>query len=288
MTNWLLAFSFMFTSLTAPFTSPSSFEKLKSTEMPLAKAHAHNDYQHKRPLLDALERGFTSAEADVWLVDGKLLVAGDRISVQPEKTLESLYLLPLQQRIKNRGGSVYQGSKQAFTLWINIKSEENATYRAIHEDLQKYKQMLTAFTPANVKSGAVSVYISGNRPRKLMENEPVRYAAFDGRISDLGSHASAAFMPVISDSWTKHFTWMGIGKMPEAEKEKLYAIVQKAHESNRKIRFWSTMDLPVPRREAVWQELLTAGVDFINTNDLNGLQKFLTADETRVSEREIT
>ena len=44
---------------------------------PLPQAHAHNDYEHDRPLRDALDPGFTSVEADVWLVDGKLLVAHD-------------------------------------------------------------------------------------------------------------------------------------------------------------------------------------------------------------------
>ena len=41
---------------------------------PLTNAHAHNDYEHTRPLFDALDQGFNSVEADVFLVDGKLLV----------------------------------------------------------------------------------------------------------------------------------------------------------------------------------------------------------------------
>src|SRR4051812_2888640 len=43
--------------------------------VPLQRAHAHNDYEHRRPLFDALARGFSSVEADVWLSRGKLLVA---------------------------------------------------------------------------------------------------------------------------------------------------------------------------------------------------------------------
>src|SRR6478672_5812077 len=40
-----------------------------STEVvPLANAHAHNDYEHARPLYDALDQGFTSVEADVYTV----------------------------------------------------------------------------------------------------------------------------------------------------------------------------------------------------------------------------
>jgi len=65
---------------------------------PLVNAHAHNDYEHARPLLDALDRGFCSVEADVWLVDGQLLVAHDRGKAKPGRTLQALYLDPLRAR----------------------------------------------------------------------------------------------------------------------------------------------------------------------------------------------
>ena len=41
---------------------------------PLRHAHAHNDYAHRRPLWDALDRGFCSVEADIFLSRGELLV----------------------------------------------------------------------------------------------------------------------------------------------------------------------------------------------------------------------
>src|SRR5687768_15520440 len=44
----------------------------------LLNAHAHFDYWHNRPLFDALERGFTSVEADIFLVEGTPLVAHAR------------------------------------------------------------------------------------------------------------------------------------------------------------------------------------------------------------------
>ena len=52
----------------------------KKPVAPLARAHAHNDYLHERPLLDALDHGFTSVEADIFLVDGKLLGGAIRAS----------------------------------------------------------------------------------------------------------------------------------------------------------------------------------------------------------------
>ena len=62
---------------------------------PLTNVHAHNDYEHKHPLFDALACGFCSVEADINLVDGQLLVAHSRAAVKPGRTLQSLYLDPL-------------------------------------------------------------------------------------------------------------------------------------------------------------------------------------------------
>src|ERR1019366_2575676 len=58
----------------------------ESSPTPLTRAHAHNDYEHSRPLWDALDQGFCSVEADIYLVNGQLLVAHDRNQVKPERT----------------------------------------------------------------------------------------------------------------------------------------------------------------------------------------------------------
>ncbi len=246
--------------------------------VPLERAHAHNDYEHERPLHDALGHGFKSVEADVWLVDGELLVAHDRALVQPERTLESLYLEPLRREIKANGGSAHEGDPDYFTLLVDIKSEDVATYQALHEELQKYRRMMTTFEAGRVKNGAVTAIVSGNRPRAYMEAQRVRYAAYDGRLSDLGSATDQGFVPLISDNWTKNFTWQGVGPMPEAEREKLHDIVDTAHANGQRVRFYATPEVPVAR-EAVWRELLAAEADYINTDHLAELESFLLAND---------
>jgi len=62
----------------------------------LPSAHSHNDYEQPMPFRHAFDRGFRSIEADVWLVDGRLLVAHDRRDALPERTLAALYLDPLR------------------------------------------------------------------------------------------------------------------------------------------------------------------------------------------------
>jgi len=250
--------------------------------VPLARAHAHNDYLHDRPLLDALDSGFTSVEADVWLVDGKLLVAHDFVEVSPYRTLQSLYLGPLRERVKANGGSVYAGDEDTFQLLIDIKSDGAATYLAVHRTLRRYQSMLTTFTPGGANGDAVTAVISGNRPRELMLDQRVRYAAYDGRLSDLNTDLPASFIPLISDRWTSTFTWQGVGPMPAAEAERLREIVAEAHADGRRVRFWATPD-ELPNREAVWTELLDAQVDYINTDHLEALQDFLLANDPHPS-----
>jgi hypothetical protein len=232
---------------------------------PLARAHAHNDYEHERPLFDALSHGFTSVEADVYLVDGELLVAHDPEDVVPGRTLQSLYLDPLAHRAHPR----------PLQLLVDIKNTGAATYTELDRVLRSYRRMLTSYRNGRVLPGAVTVVVSGDRPRELMEAQRVRYAFYDGRSTDLNSGARASFVPLISDNWTNLFTWQGVGPIPAAERAKLRQFVGDAHADRQRVRFWATPDVASPARNAVWCELVAADVDHINTDDLAGLESFL-------------
>jgi hypothetical protein len=236
---------------------------------PLVRAHAHNDYEHTRPLSDALDRGFCSIEADVHLVDGRLLVAHDRAQVRPERTLEALYLDPLHERVGRNKGRVYPKGPPV-TLLIDVKSEADSTWNALRTVLSRYADMLTIFGPDSIETNAVSVIISGNRARSLMSADVVRFAAIDGRLADLDGTASNSLIPLVSDSWSQHFKWRGVGPLPDDERKRLHELVARAHGQGRRIRFWAAPDRPV-----VWEEFNAAGVDLLNADDLDALQSFL-------------
>ncbi len=239
------------------------------TSIPLTRVHAHNDYEHARPLFDALDHGFCSVEADIYLVDGQLLVAHDRNKVDPRRTLQFLYLDPLRRRIQENGGRVYRQGPECYLL-IDIKSEAESTYAALDGVLKGYADILTRFESSQTKTNALTVIISGNRPRKTLATQTVRYAAYDGRLADLEASDSNSFIPWISDNWSLAFQWRGSGPLSVADRNKLTKILEKAHQQGRKVRFWA-----IPDRPEGWQVMYDAGVDFINTDDLDGLQKFL-------------
>ena len=236
---------------------------------PLRQAHAHNDYEHQRPLLDALSHGFTSVEADVYLVDGKLLVAHDREDLKSDRTLSALYLDPLK-KFANGKKSIFP-TGETLTLLIDFKTEAEPTYTALRSLLENYREMLTSFEETSIKTNAVTVIISGNRPREILLREDMRYAAFDGRLADLGKkNLPVSFMPLVSDNWNLHFTWKGSGEFPADQRAKLQSLVQQTHAENRKLRFWAT-----PDTEAAWRILQESGVDLINTDKLGELANFL-------------
>jgi hypothetical protein len=242
---------------------------------PLLRAHAHNDYEHTRPLFDALDQGFCSVEADIHLIQGHLLVAHGPTDLRPNRTLQSLYLEPLKKRIEENGGRVFKDGPTV-TLMIDVKSDAASTYTAIKEALKPYQSLLSVFRGDKIEPGAITVVISGNRDRKTMAAEPVRYAAVDGNMNDLDASPSppAALAFWVSAPWDKQFKWKGEGPMSEEEMKKLKSLVDKAHAQKRLLRFWE-----IPDQEVAWKLLFDAGVDLINTDDLPGLAKFLNANK---------
>jgi len=239
-------------------------------------AHAHNDYMHERPLFDAMENGFRSIEADVFAQGDSLYVAHDRKDIKPGRTLRDLYLEPLKEFISDNEKTIYD-SASPLILLVDIKDDGLTTYQLLDRILNDFREILCFVSPQGYVYGSVMVVVSGNRPIEYMMQQTERFAFVDGRMQDLSQEYSPHLMPLISDRWTKYFSWMGKGEIPEKEKTQLRLYVQHAHEKGQLIRFWATPDIPGKEREAVWTELLEAGVDLINTDDLVGLRAFLLA-----------
>jgi hypothetical protein len=255
--------------VTACFGSVSKGYLVAADVVPLHAAHAHNDYWHPRPLFDALEQGFCSFEADVFLIDGELRVGHARHELTAERTLAALYLEPLRRIALQNGGRIYPNGPTV-TLLVDIKSGAADTFRALEKQLATYASMLTQVRGGETRHGAVQVVVSGNRPVDLIAASDVRLAFVDGRLSDLEEPVASEIMPLISDRWTTHFRWRGEGPFSLEEKTRLESIVAQAHDNGQRVRFWATPDRP-----EVWQALIEAEVDHINTDDLNGLARFL-------------
>ncbi|HLN30768.1 MAG TPA: phosphatidylinositol-specific phospholipase C/glycerophosphodiester phosphodiesterase family protein [Gemmataceae bacterium] len=244
-----------------------------SAVVPLEHAHAHNDYEHKRPLFDALDHGFCSVEADVFLIKDQLLVGHTSKDLRPERTLEKLYLDPLRERIRSNQGRLYRNGPFAYLL-IDVKTEAKATYAALDKVLARYADILSVTRHGKFEQKGITAVVSGNRAQEVMAAQEVRYAGIDGRTTDLDSEVPADLMPWISGNWGFLFHWRGAGPIPANDRAKLLEFVRKAHQHGRKLRFWAT-----PERVEVWKELQATGVDLINTDKLADLQRFFLHKE---------
>jgi len=243
---------------------------------PQPHAHSHNDYEQTRPLLAALELGFASVEADVYLIDGDLHVAHDAPKeLRPERTLTRLYLEPLAVHVRAHGGRVYPGYNGPFYLMIDVKTESAATYARLKALLAPYRDMIAdPHRRAGEANGPVTIFISGfkgRRPFYEILSDPAAPVALDGTPDELGLGIPAAVEPVVSASYTRFLKWTGAGAVAAKEQARLREFVTTAHREGKKVRLWA-----IPHDERVWSYLLEQGVDLLSADDLPRLITFLS------------
>ncbi len=229
-------------------------------QVTLPGLHAHNDYLHKRPLMEAVEQGFDSVEADVFLKKDKLLVGHFDFSLSEDRTLASLYLVPLSNLHK-------QGRLKSMWLMVDIKSGDGlGTAKAIEAELLRFPELFQRVGDKDQKP--VKVLLSGNMPRQWVLEQKQPLLRLDGRIGDLGFPGKADVIPWVSEPWNKHFSWKGTGPMPEDQRIRLESMGKKAALAGQQLRFWGAPDLP-----ECWKIQRQAGVQRIGTDKLEALAK---------------
>lgn len=235
---------------------------------PLPRAHAHNDYLHAKPLTEAIQFGFCSVEADVFLRGDELLVAHTVLELRRERTLRRLYLEPLRSWIRDHDGQIFPDGTGIWLL-VDIKSEAEATYQQVHAQLEEYSDIVSQYRDGKFLQKQVTVVISGNRPVNRIRQQTTRYAGIDGRPEDLEHPIPAHLIPWISTDWKSHFRWRGVGEMPVEEQKKLEQLVSASKRQGCLLRFWGA-----PDNSAVWTQLWNSEVDLLGTDRLAGMAAF--------------
>lgn len=250
-----------------------SLQTVRSQSIPLPNAFAHNDYLHPHPLFDALANGYTNIEADIFLKGGRLVVAHIDPFFKKNRTLESLYLRPLAERIADNNGQIYEGYNFPVILMIDVKSDANNTYKALKVLLEKYRPMFSSYNHGRVLGGTVTVVLSGHKPFDMIKKEDTRLAFIDEDLRKTYQDTTALDVyKMASCKYSKLLEWKGDGPMPDDQRQKLCAYVNMAHKYGKKVRLWAS-----PENDRVWAELLKCGVDLINTDKLARLKMFLLA-----------
>ncbi|HYV46194.1 MAG TPA: hypothetical protein VFA20_15095 [Myxococcaceae bacterium] len=232
-------------------------------------AHAHNDYEHPHPLQDALDQRFSSVEADVYFDGGSFKVAHNSWDAS-KGSLKELYLDPLQARV-DAGGSVY-GDGEPFTLWIDIKDSNPAMPDALRGLLDGFS-MLSRFTDQGTTPGPVTAVLTGDAGMKAaLVAAPDRRAVRDSNDYAPDDPPADGRWGFYALSWGDYLGWGGSGELPEEDRARMACIMDNAHASGRKVRFYAT-----PDRAEDWQAELANGTDYINTDHLAELSAVLAS-----------
>lgn len=227
-----------------------------------ANAHSHNDYEKTNPFREAWKNGFGSIEADIFLDNGKLIVAHDKDQVKKRFTLDSLYLEPLQQCINKNNGYVYADKKRQLQLMIDLKTEAISTLKAVVDRLNNY--------PVLLKCSTLKITISGNRPPLTSFNVYPSWVLFDGELGNGYSKEQLERVPMFSDNFARYSSWKGEGDLPPNDLTSLQKMIDKAHALGKKIRFWNA-----PDNSNSWNTFMKLKVDYINTDHISELSRFL-------------
>lgn len=231
-----------------------------------ANAHSHNDYEQKVPLNAAYNEKFGSIEADIFWHNGELLVAHSPNELTLHRTLENLYLKPLQAYIKKNKGHIYADTARHLQFMIDIKTEAVVTLNKLVELLQKY--------PAITGCKSMHIAISGNRPHVAAYPTYPAFIWFDGELYKEYPAAALSRIVMMSDNLKKYTPWNGNSEIPAAQRDTLQQLVNRAHSQGKTVRFWAAPDNP-----NAWRQLMKLQVDYINTDSIKALSDFLQKEK---------
>jgi len=237
-----------------------------SAQYTTLNAHSHNDYENDPPFWLAYSNHFGSIEADIWAIDGELLVAHYKSETKPERSLDSLYIQPIVKTFRQNKGKAWVDKSSTFQLLIDLKTEVEPTLSLLVEELKQYPDV---FNHRKNKS-AVRIVITGNRPEPAEFRNYPGFILFDGRLNQDYNKKQLKRIALYSENFRNFSTWDGTGNIMQGELVRLQHTIDSVHSINKKIRFWNS-----PDDVNAWNTFINMGIDYINTDHINLLADYL-------------
>jgi alkaline phosphatase len=216
----------------------------------LPKIHSHNDYNQTIPFWNAYANGANSIEADIFLKDNNLYVAHNQEDILPSRTLENLYLKPLESALEMK----FKKEPELFLL-IDVKTEAVATLDKLIAVLKKF--------PSIINNPSIKIIISGNRPKSETYPKYPSFIFFDYQeLEQPISSESLKKVAMVSLDFGKFSHWNGKGRLTHEDYNRVMEVISKAKATKKPFRFWGT-----PDSKSAWKAFSDLGVDIINTDE---------------------
>jgi len=229
----------------------------------VADAHSHNDYKNNIPFYRAYEKGFGSIEADVYAVNGKLMVAHDKADIVESRSLKILYIDPLIEKLAN-------DQQRQLRLLIEIKEDYKAVLPLVISELKP----LESYFSYPGHPGRLSIVLTGAvPPASEMVNYP-EWISFDVDHLDGFTPEQWKKVGLVSFPFSKYVHWNGKGVLNSEEIGRVSAGIDSVHAAGKMIRFYET-----PDTKSSWLALIRLKVDIIGTDKVEELGDFLNKKE---------
>jgi len=251
------------TCLTALLISMSMAAHAQIKAYTVADAHSHNDYKNNIPFYRAYEKGFGSIEADVYAVNGQLMVAHDKKEISAKRSLKILYIDPLIEKLNS-------DPQRHLRLLIEIKDDYKAILPLVISELKP----LEKYFAYDGHPGRLSIVMTGAvPPADVMPNYP-DWILFDVDHLDGFTAGQWKKIGLVSFPLSKYVHWNGKGVFNDEEIKRIKGGIDSVHNAGKKARFFET-----PDTKSSWLAMLRLGVDVIGTDDIEGLGNFLNRKE---------
>src|ERR1700761_2629277 len=227
----------------------------------VADAHSHNDYKNNIPFFRAYEKGFGSIEADVYAVNGQLMVAQVRKEIAANRSLKILYTDTLIENLK-------LNPTRKLRLLIEIKDN----YKAVLPLVEKELKPLEKYFNYPGHAGNLSIVMTGAVPPADEMNNYPDWITFD--VDHLNGFTPKQWTKIglVSFPFSKYVVWNGKGVLNKDEIARIKGGIDSVHRMGKMIRFWET-----PDTKSSWLALTRLGVDVIGTDDVEGLGDFFNS-----------
>lgn len=231
----------------------------------VADAHSHNDYKNSTPFYRAYKDGFGSMEADVFAVNGELLVAHEESEITPARSLKTMYINPLVINLKKDTG-------RHLRLLIEIKKDYTITLPLVLKELRPLRKYFSY--PGH--AGRLVITMTGAVPPGRVMLQYPNWLNFDvGSPTGYTTEQLKKIELISADFW-EYSKWNGKSELKEADIVRLKGIIDSAHAAGKKIRFYGTPDTPL-----CWKKMIELNTDVINTDHLDELADFLNTKAYR-------
>jgi len=220
--------------------------------------HSHNDYSRPEAFYHAFNAGAGAIEADVYLRNGKLVVAHDTAAAKQLLSLYKIYLQPILKEFKTR--------PRPLNLVIDLKGAYAPILAELLEELKPLKHLI--HTGRN--NNPLNIIITGNRPPPAEYSKYPPYITFDDDLQLPHTPGQWERVAQVSLNFENYSKWRGDGTLSPVDEKVLKSIINAVHASGKKIRFWAA-----PDNKAGWQKLMELNADILSTDKIDELKEAL-------------